>query len=84
MSHETPRSLAHKHCGSSTDRSDTKGISVEMYQRLPLLFYKYIHKKAYFPHFLSRCGGEMDLIHTIQSSVLSYVLFIKQASHSLC
>lgn len=84
MSHETPGSLAHKHCGSSTDRNDTKGISVEMYHRLPLLFYKYIHKKAYFPHFLSRCAGEMDLIHTIQSSVLSYVLFTKQASHSSC
>ena len=66
MSHETSGSLAHKHCVSSTDRSDTEEISAEMYKRLSLLFYKYIHKKAYFPHFLSRCAGEMDLIHTIR------------------
>jgi hypothetical protein len=51
MSHETPGFLAHKHCGSSTERSDTNGLSAEIYQRLSLLFDKYIHKKPTFPIF---------------------------------
>ena len=84
MSHETSSSIAHKHCGSSTERRDSRGLPAELYQRLSLLSDKYIHKKAYFPHFLSRCAGELDLIHTIYYSVLSYARFTKEASHSIC
>lgn len=51
MPYETSGSLAHKHCGSSTERRGTGGLPAELYQRLSLLSEKYIHKKPTFPIF---------------------------------